>query len=242
MSKPHRHVSPTFGRNWLVLRAATAGLATLGVLAGLIVNIDRAGRERQDLALVLANYFSFFTILTALCTAVSLTVAVVWWARHPDAPTESRGIAIALLTVTSAVILVGVVYNVLLRGVPSAIAETDPPMISLLDRFTIEALHVGLPMLLIIDLVFAPRRRVVGWWALAILTGYPVLWTAYTMVRGGLVPDPDGSKSYWYPYPFLDPNGAGGWPSVWAHIGAITVGFLVMGVALIATTRVRAGR
>ena len=61
--------------SWLRLAAAVAGLT--GVVAGFIVNVDRATRQGQDLGLVLANYFSLFTIVSTILTATALTAAAV---------------------------------------------------------------------------------------------------------------------------------------------------------------------
>ena len=52
--------------HWTWFRITVAVIALSGVVAGFIVNIDRASREQQDLELVLANYFSLFTIVSSI--------------------------------------------------------------------------------------------------------------------------------------------------------------------------------
>ncbi len=66
---------------WVWFRVAAAMVAGSGVLAGLLVNIDRAVRDGQDLGLVLANYFSMFTIVSSILSVVVLSIAAHWMTR-----------------------------------------------------------------------------------------------------------------------------------------------------------------
>ncbi|MFT3797916.1 Pr6Pr family membrane protein [Microbacterium sp.] len=227
---------------WSWLRLTAAAVALSGVAAGFVVNVDRAVRQGQSLGLVLADYFSFFTIISAILGAAVLAWGASWGLRHADAPREPFALALALAAVTGPVLLLGVVYNALLRGMPSAEALADSPGIALLDTYAVEVLHVVLPVYFVLDLLLAPRRRGLPWWTLSVLVGYPLLWTAYTMVRGELVANPDGSAPWWYPYPFLDPHGPGGYGSAFLYIGAICAGFLVIGTAVIGIGRWRERR
>jgi hypothetical protein len=227
---------------WSWFRIAAAVIALSGVVAGFIVNIDRASREQQDLELVLVNFFSLFTIVSSLLSVIALVAAASWAQRHPGTSREPFGIALALAAVAGPVLLLGIVYNVLLRETPSGIALGDSAGIALLDSWAVEVLHVVLPIYFVLDLLLAPRRRGLPWWSLAVFAGYPLGWTIYTMVRGLRVSNPDGSTSWWYPYPFLDPHGAGGYPSAFLYIGAMLVGFLAIGAIIIAIGRYREKR
>ena len=62
---------------WTVVRGATTVVALSGVVAGFIVNVDRASREGQDVGLVLANYFSLFTVVCAILTIGVMTAAMM---------------------------------------------------------------------------------------------------------------------------------------------------------------------
>lgn len=219
---------------WPWIRIAAAIVALSGVVAGLIVNVHRATRQGQDLGLVLANYFSLFTILTALLGAAALAAAAAWAMRHPGTSREPLGIALGIAVVAAPVLLLGLVFNTLLRGLPSAAALGDPAGIAALDSYAIEALHVVLPLYFLADLLFASRARGLPWWSLAVLVAYPLAWLGGTMVRGELVANPDGSAPWWYPYPFLDPHGPGGYGSVLAYIGAMLAAFLAIGAIIIA--------
>ncbi len=224
---------------WVWFRIAAAVVASSGVVAGLLVNIDRAMREGQDRSDVLANYFSMFTIVSSILCVIVLLAAARWTWRHPGTSPEPFGIAMALAAVTGPLLLLGIVFNVLLRGMPSAIAATDPDWVAFLDSWATETLHVVVPLYFVLDVLFADRRRALPWSSLLVILSYPLAWTVYTMVRGERVANPDGSAPWWYPYGFLDPHTAG-YASAFTYIGGIFVAFLVVGVAIIGIGRYRA--
>ena len=56
---------------WVWFRVAAAIVASSGIVAGLLVNIDRATREGQVRGDVLANYFSLFTIVSSILSVVA---------------------------------------------------------------------------------------------------------------------------------------------------------------------------
>ena len=134
----------------------------------------------------------------------------------------------------------GIVYNVLLRG-PSGIALGDSAGIAMLDAYAVEVLHVVLPIYFLLDLLLAPRRRGLPWRSLA-GSSSSRWWVVYTMVRGPRVANPDGSTPWWYPYPFLDPNNAGGYASAFAYVAGDVVGFVAIGAIIIAIGRYREKR
>lgn len=222
---------------WWIFRSVAAAVAALAIMAGVVVVVDRAGRQHESVVAVLANYFSYFTIVSGVVATIALTLAAAQTRRATAS--MSRGLAVAMATASTSIIVLGIVYNVLLRadyrGVPS-----DPAVIVVLDRFAIEALHIALPLYMAADLLLGPVTRRLSWRALVVIIGYPLLWTAYTMIRGELVPSPDGSTPWWYPYPFLDPHGPGGYPSVFAYIGGVAVAFLAVGALVVVVTRMRA--
>lgn len=228
--------------SWTALRITAALTGFSGVVAGLIVNVDRAVRQGQGLGDVLANYFSLFTIVSTLLCIVTLLVAATWDSRHPGQDAEPLGIALALAAVTGPMLLLGLVYNMLLRGLPSAAALGDSAGIALLDRYAVESLHVILPLYFVFDLLMAPHRRGLPWWSLGVIVGYPLTWTTYTMIRGERVANPDGTTPWWYPYPFLDPHIAGGYGSPLTYIAVMTTAFLGIGAIIIAVGRYREKR
>jgi hypothetical protein len=226
---------------WVWFRIAAVIVASSGVVAGLLVNINRATREGQDRGDVLANYFSMFTIVSAILSVIVLTIAARWMLRHPGTSPEPVGLAMAIAAVTGPVIMLGIVFNVLLRGDPPPAAATDPGWVAFMDSWATETLHVVLPVYFVLDLLFADRVRGLPWSSLTVIVSYPLVWTTYTMIRGDRVPNPDGSSPWWYPYGFLDPNVAG-YPSALAYIGGILFAFVLLGVAIIGIGRIRERR
>ncbi|MDQ4213113.1 Pr6Pr family membrane protein [Microbacterium capsulatum] len=226
--------------SWRILRIIASCLAITGVITGGVVNIARGVRMSQDMVLVVENYFSFFTIVSTIATIVTFLIAA---RRNGPLATadgvESAPLAIALATTSTAMIILGVVYNALLRSLPLDLATPDPWWVTFLDRWSLEVLHVALLAYVVVDVLFAPRRRRLGWLSLVAIVGIPLLWAAYTMIRGPLVPAPDASTPYWYPYFFLDPNGPGGYATPMMYIGAIAAAFLILGGVMILLTHRR---
>lgn len=226
--------------SWIRLAVGAGGLS--GIAAGYVVNVDRATRHGADLSVVLANYFGMFTIVSTMLSVVALTAAAAWSRLHPGSTREPRSVALGLAMATVPMLLLGVVYNLLLRAAPSGIALGDSAGIAILDTYAVEVLHVVLPLYMLVDLLFATRRRGLPWWSLGVLAAYPVIWLLHTMVRGEFVADPFGSAPWWYPYPFLDPHGAGGWGSALTYIAAIFVAFVGIAAAVVGTGRHRERR
>jgi hypothetical protein len=166
-----------------------------------------------------ARYFSFFTVQSSLVNVVVLTtggVLALRLQRDPELFTAVRMSTVAYAAVTA------VVYNVLLRGLPS-------------DGFVGlgwpgEILHVWIPVFIVLDWLFAPGRPALGWGRIWLAIGYPLAWVAFTLVRGVV--------TGWYPYPFLDSDAPAGPVSVIAYIVAIAFFIIVVACAAIVVSRV----
>ena len=151
-----------------------------------------------------------------------LTWAVVWFlTRGRDAGGERRReprvLAIALVSVTTYMVITGVVYNILLRGVELPQGSEPVP-------WSNEVLHVVAPLFLLADAFVAVRRRPLAWRDTLWVLGFPIAWVIYTLVRGPLVTDPTIGPGYWYPYPFLNPNNPGLVPPGYAGVAVYVVG------------------
>jgi len=158
-----------------------------------------------------STYYTLFTIESTMIAIVVVAIGGVLALRHP---TDSVAYTSVRVAVTSYAIMTAVVYNVLLRGIPAE-GYVGP-------QWPGEIMHVWYPIYIALDWLFAPGRPRLGWRALGVVVSYPLLWLAFTLIRGSV----DG----WYPYPFLDP--ATGWGSVLLYIGVIT-GFVVGVAALL---------
>lgn len=189
------------------------------IIAQLVRSVERTIADEGDVGFLLQNFFSFFTIESNVLAVVSfvLGAALVALAR-----TETRAVTIFRLVAVTYMTVTLIVYNLLLRGIELPQGQTVP--------WSNEILHVAGPLLLIADWLLAPGRTRLEWrhvWAVVV---FPVLWAAYTLIRGPVVD--------WYPYPFLDPaNSENGYLSVAFYVILIAAIMVGVGAAGIWVTR-----
>lgn len=167
-----------------LVRAATALAAIAAIVAQAKVLADNG-------ALDLVNFLSYFTIQSNLIGIVALgTLAAHGASPRPAWLEWLRGAATVYLTVTFVVVLL------LLQNVDVGLQLAWVDLV----------LHKLTPVVIVADwLLDPPRTRLSTRNALLWLV-YPLVWLAYTLVRGAAVG--------WYPYPFLDPAHAGSYGSV----------------------------
>lgn len=220
------------GRPFLIalttLRAALATsmvLATFTQLANYEVYWRRIGLH--DLGLRTGNFFSAFTFQVNLIGAVILVVgAWLLWRDHGDEPLWFTRIRLCLL---AAIVVVGVVYNLLLRGEPTGPGEQVD--------WANNVVHVVAPLGITIDWLVTPHAPRIPLSDVALVPVYPVVWLVYSFVRALLVPDEIERTPYFYPYGFLNPHGAGGWPGVLTMIGILILLIVAVGAAAILVIR-----
>lgn len=227
-----------WGWIWSTVRLAAAVLGVAAVIAQLVRSTANAVEAGWHVPTVLANFLSFFTIQSNILAALTLAIGAIWWWRRErttDAP-EPRGYAVLLLCATTYMIITGVVYNLLLRGIPLPQGQTVP--------WSNEVLHVVIPLVMLLDLLLAPRRRALRWKAVLIVVIYPVVWVVYTLVRGPLITAPGTDTPYWYPYPFLNPNNPAlvppGYAGVAVYVVAIAIGIVAVALFVVWVGRRRA--
>lgn len=171
--------------------AAPRALAGIAAATGwfalslqLLLTVQRTQAQGGGVLAGVWIYLDFFTILTNLLVAVSLTVA----ARGPRGACGRWLMRAESLTVTAASILVvGLVYNLVLRGIWQPTGW---------QRVTDELLHVGMPLLYLAYWWLATPRVALRLRPLLAWLLYPLGYLVYALARGAL----DGR----YPYPFLD--------------------------------------
>jgi hypothetical protein len=207
-------------------------LIAIAIVAAIVAQLDttiNAANAESDLSQtgpVMANFFSYFTIDSNTLTVGVMLVAALVMVSGVRA--EPNGLTLARATVTTFMVITGVVYNLLLRGLP---AEN-------VVGWSNEILHVVGPVYVLVDWFLAPGRARLAPRDVVAVMGFPLLWVTYTLIRGPFATDPFEGTSYWYPYPFLNPvTSTGGYWSVAAYIVAITVLFVAVGLALIWTSR-----
>lgn len=186
---------------WPYARLAAAVLGLAAIIRQFSLSMANAAAADTPWAshvpTVTANFFSYFTILANLIAAVALIIAGVWMLRTKGSvKPEPAWLATLLVCVSTYMIVTGIVYNLLLRNI--AIAGIS-------DVWTNETLHVIIPLFLLADVLFAPRRRALPWRTILVAAVFPLIWAAYTLIRANFITAPADGKP-WYPYPFLNPN------------------------------------
>jgi hypothetical protein len=231
--------TPSWSLAWAFVRLAFAALGVAAVVAQLIrtvsIALDASTPHGGHLGTVIANFFSFFTIQSNIAAAIALIAAAVWALSHRRADAvEPRWLAVLLVCVTTYMLVTGIVYNTLLRGIALPQGQTVP--------WSNEVLHVVIPAFVLLDVLLAPIRRRVGWTAIGIVIVYPIVWAVYTLIRANLVVNPGNGNPWWYPYPFLDPHQPGGYGTVAIYVVVIAAAIGACSVAVIAIGRWRARR
>jgi hypothetical protein len=160
-----------------------------------------------------ANFMSYFTILSNILVALSLTATLFLL------PTTSVGNYFSSITVKTGIALyifiVSLVYNTVLRGIwqPKgfqAIADN--------------LLHVVVPVLYILYWIFFIPKGSLKWRNGIQWTYFPFAYLIYSLVRGHFVG--------WYPYPFLN-VGEFGYQKVFINAGFIVLAFFLFGWLMI---------
>ena len=184
-------------RHFDLVGAVTAGTAVIGQLVLMLTNLQ------TDLLESLVRFISYFTILTNTLVAVYYGMHFRCgdrsWITRPGAVTA----------VTAFILIVGIVYQVVLRWTWSPTGW---------NWVVDELLHSVVPTYaLIYYVLFSDRadhrfRRIAPWLA------YPIVYFALILLRGGV--------SGFYPYPFVDVTNLG-YSQVWQNALYIT-GFAVL--------------
>jgi hypothetical protein len=169
------------------------------------------------------EYFSYFTIQTSLIAIVTLSVAG-WFAWNGRA--ETRVLNIVRLSTVTFTVVVSLVYNLLLRGLPDAAADGDYVWPVLPN----EILHVWAAIFMLIDWMLSSRRinlrvRTIFWVLL-----FPLAWLVYSIIRGLMVD--------WWPYWFINPNEPAGIAGMLTYIVGIMLFLLTVAVGLIGLQRI----
>ena len=160
------------------------------------------------------EYFAYFSIVTAIVAGSFLLATGVGLVRNKEG---SKKTEIARLSLTVAMIVVGVVYHALLADAAGDVRDGDYVWPVLPN----EVIHTYGPILIVIDYLlshkaFRLKLRAALWVAV-----FPLTWLVFSVIRG-LVTN-------WWPYWFINPNEEGGVPGMLTYIAAITAFFLILG-------------
>ncbi len=181
------------------------------LIAQFYININSKVASAPE---IIIRYFSYFTILTNLivalcCTNLLFRSNVSTFLAKPK----------TLTAITVYIVLVGIIYNVILRFL------WNPQG---LQRLVDELLHSVIPVLfLLFWLIFVPKgtlqwRNVFSWMIFALV------YIIFVLVRG--------SFSGFYPYPFIDAGKLGLNKTIVNSLG-ITIVFFIISLVFIAIDR-----
>lgn len=155
------------------------------------------------------SFFSYFTILSNLFAAyVLLTLAFQPKIKNFE---KIRGAAVFYMAIT------GVVYAVLLSKYDS--------IPGLMLPFANVVFHKTMPIVMVLDWIIIPITKQITYKTVFPWLLFPVAFLFYSELRGSFI--------HWYPYPFLNPETAGGYLGVALYsIGILLFAFL-LGLLLI---------
>ena len=165
----------------------------------------------------LLRFFAFFTIVTNIIVALCFTFIFLGNKYRLGRFFSKPGTVTAI---TVYITIVGIVYNVILRGI------WDPQgMQKLVD----ELLHSVIPLLfLMFWFIFVPIEQLKWKNAFSWLL-YPVIYMAYALIHGAI--------TRFYPYPFVDVNELG-YSKALLNAGGVLLIIFLLSLALIATGKV----
>ncbi|MWB99962.1 Pr6Pr family membrane protein [Agromyces seonyuensis] len=158
-----------------------------------------------------ANFYSYFTIQSAILLVLVLLVAAAF---AFVAPVDPPWLGVVRTIVTIYVLISGIVFGLIAWQSASFGVRVDVPWSDTL-------LHFVMPVLVIVvwsvDAVLAINPPL-PWTTLGWVLVLPVCWLVYTLWRGGQVG--------WYPYFFLDETLVGGYWGVAGCCFAVLLVFL----------------
>lgn len=197
----------------MIITAITAWLA-LSLQQYIIID-NTPGNGLTPLQAV-GRFLIFFTILSNLLVAISLTAVLL-------SPASSTGRFFAkpavIAAITLYIFIVGLIYNLVLRNIWSPTGR---------DKVADELLHVAVPLLYLLYFLFFAPKSWLSWKILLSWLIFPLVYLVYAMIRGSI----EG----FYPYPFLSLNNlrVG---QVALNCTMVMVAFILFGMLIIAWCR-----
>lgn len=168
------------------------------------------------------EYFAYFSIVTAIVAGGFLVVAGLGLLRaRPD----TKWVEISRLSLSVAMIVVGVVYHALLADAPGDVRDGDYVWPVLPN----EVIHTYGPILIAIDYLLSHKAFRIKIRAALWVAVFPLTWLVFSVIRG--------LATNWWPYWFINPNEEGGISGMLTYIAAITVFFLILGFLVLGIKR-----
>lgn len=206
-----------FSQSAKVFMLFVAIVAWLALIFQLYILLKNAETNGLTLLVATWNFFSYFTILTNLLVAVSLSFILLVpgssLASFFSKPSTFAAIALYIF-------IVGLIYNTILRFIwqPKG-----------LQKWIDEALHAGVPILFVLFWLIFVSKGSLKWtypfrWLL-----YPAIYLLYALSRGAL--------SGFYAYPFINVNQLG-YNRVLINAGGLMLVFIITGFLFVGADKI----
>ena len=206
-------------------RSARRALGVFRLAIALIQIVALIGNYQYVLRFPLfasVNFFSYFTIQSAMLAVVTLLVAAAYALLRPVDPPLLG----AFRTMVTVYLLVsGIVFAAIVLQASTRDYRVDVPWSDTLLHFIVPVLAL---IAWTVDAVMAVNPPV-PWKTVGIVLVLPSIWLAYTLVRGADIG--------WYPYFFLDATQAGGYEAVAAYCVLVLLIFVALTAVLVAVHR-----
>jgi hypothetical protein len=194
----------------------TALVAWFAIILQFSISFSIFISEGRTFGGILVQLLSYFTILSNILVAISLTLPLLSpdskWGKYFSSASVTGATTVYIATV-------GITYNIILRN------------LIILEGFSVlanELLHVIVPILYVLYwLLFAAKARL-KWAELYYWLIYPLVYLVYVLIRGAI--------SGYYPYPFVDVNVLG-YAGVAINSLGMIIGFVILSALLILTGR-----
>lgn len=185
----------------------------VGTLVAVLVQV---GELRQAGVFNLLNFLGYFTNLSNIFAAIIFVASgfALFRSKNPSSTYDQlRGAATLYMTIT------GLVYVTLL---------SNEDLGRLLPWVNVW-LHFVMPVVVLADWIYRPPKSGLNFGTAKGWLVFPSLFVLYTMIRGEIVD--------WYPYPFLNPDKAGGYTVVAGFSVAIAAVFVAVSWLLVKAAR-----
>lgn len=215
---------------WSLARIVIAAFIVVATIEQIRLAVVAAAGVGIDESTAVSRLLSFFTVQSNV-----LAVVVLVWAGARAFTTrfqpDSTVLAVTLASVTTYMLVTGLVYNIVLRSADD---------VDIMLGWSNDIHHIIAPAFMLIDLLIAPGRRRLPWRAIAVIVAYPLIWVAFTLIRGPHLISPSTRTTPWYPYPFLDPTTtSGGYAGVALWVAGIAILIASVGALVILTGRLQ---
>lgn len=140
--------------------------------------------SNNDYVATLKVFLSYFTVLTNIIVAICFSrLSFIKRAEPGTLFTQAS----TLTAITIYIVVVGLIYNIMLRGLASPVDWA---------RLADELLHVLNPLIFLFFWIFFVKKSTLQYRQAITWLAYPLLYVVFIVVRGYLIDK--------YPYPFID--------------------------------------